>query len=76
MSELLKKIKLGKSSNPKKRKNGIKCDIMLATYDLTIRDTQLADIDWYYIVVDEAHRLKNSSSRLVAALNECTSQYR
>ena len=46
-----------------------KFDVLLCTYESILSDTTfLAKTPWKCIVVDEAHRLKNSDSRLFKAL--------
>lgn len=46
-------------------------DVLLTTYDVALLDQDfLAQIPWYYVVVDEAQRLKNPSSVLYGVLNE------
>jgi SNF2 family DNA or RNA helicase len=47
-----------------------KFDIMLTTYEMINNDAEyLSAIDWRCIVVDEAHRLKNSTSKLSKTLS-------
>lgn len=42
-----------------------KFDVLITTFELVLKDAeQLGDIRWSYLVVDEAHRLKNSESAL------------
>ncbi len=48
--------------------------VMITTFDLAIRDeSELSRFKWSYLIVDEAHRLKNSSSRLVQTLETSVS---
>lgn len=43
----------------------------MTSYDYVMRDAcQLRTVDWHYIVVDEAHRLKNIDSKLVQSLKD------
>ena len=45
-------------------------DLLITTYDLIIHDFDfLSKFIWRYVVIDEAHRLKNSSSVLVQVIN-------
>ncbi|EIW83178.1 transcription regulator [Coniophora puteana RWD-64-598 SS2] len=47
----------------------LKMNVLLTTYELVLRDAkELADIKWHALIVDEAHRLKNSESQLYEAL--------
>jgi chromodomain-helicase-DNA-binding protein 1 len=47
----------------------LKINVLLTTYELTLRDApELGAIRWQYLMVDEAHRLKNSESQLYEAL--------
>eukprot|EP00493_Phyllostaurus_siculus_P003802 UN03817 len=51
-------------------------DIVLTTYELMLRDEGLTSIPREYIVVDEAHRLKNKAAKLCSCLRSCTSKNR
>lgn len=47
----------------------LKMNVLLTTYELTLRDApELGQVRWQYLMVDEAHRLKNSESQLYEAL--------
>ncbi len=38
-------------------------DVCVTSYEVAIREkSQLRKIDWHYVIVDEAHRLKNENS--------------
>ncbi|KAI0706827.1 transcription regulator [Cerioporus squamosus] len=51
--------------SPKK----LKMNVLLTTYEITLRDVkELGEIKWQMLMVDEAHRLKNSESQLYEAL--------
>jgi SNF2 family DNA or RNA helicase len=40
-------------------------NILLTTYEMVMRDSQrLNKIEWRYIVIDEAQRMKDSKSKL------------
>ncbi|KAF8919828.1 transcription regulator [Mucidula mucida] len=61
--ETIRKYEFGPT--PKK----LKINVLLTTYELVLKDVkQLGEIKWQALVVDEAHRLKNSASLLYEAL--------
>ncbi|KAJ1680401.1 ATP-dependent DNA helicase Hrp3 [Spiromyces aspiralis] len=48
----------------------VKFNVLLTTYELVLKDRDfLGSIKWQFLVVDEAHRLKNSESALNDALS-------
>lgn len=52
-------------------------DIAVASYEIIIREkSSFRKIDWQYIVIDEAHRIKNEESMLSQVLREFTSRNR
>lgn len=52
-------------------------DIVVASYEIIIREkSSFRKIDWEYIVIDEAHRIKNEESLLSQVLREFTSRNR
>lgn len=52
-----------------KRKNALKFDVLLTTYEIAVRDiSTLSAIPWRTLVIDEAHRLKNPTSRVFERL--------
>ncbi|CAM6102358.1 unnamed protein product [Calypogeia fissa] len=55
------------------RKTGrpTKFDTLLTTYEVVLKDKAvLANVKWNYLMVDEAHRLKNSEASLYTTLSE------
>jgi len=52
-----------------KRQHATKFHILITTYEVAMKDvTVLSKIKWKALIVDEAHRLKNSQSRLFSEL--------
>ncbi|KAK1402796.1 Chromatin remodeling 5 [Heracleum sosnowskyi] len=55
----------------KKNGRGIKFDALLTTYEVLLKDKGvLSRLKWNYLMVDEAHRLKNSEAALYITLSE------
>jgi len=53
----------------------LKFHVLLTTYDDLIRDyEELAEIPWRVVVVDEAHRLRNTNSRLLECMRAVVSK--
>ena len=47
------------------RERPYRFEVIITTYELVLKDAEiLGDIPWNYLVVDEAHRLKNNDSAL------------
>lgn len=58
--------------NDKKIGRPIKFNALLTTYEVVLKDkVVLSKIKWSYLMVDEAHRLKNSEAQLYTALLVC-----
>ncbi|XP_027147811.1 protein CHROMATIN REMODELING 4 [Coffea eugenioides] len=54
-----------------------KFDVLLTTYEMVLADSShLRGVPWEVLVVDEGHRLKNSSSKLFGLLNTFSFQHR
>ncbi|KAK7304940.1 hypothetical protein VNO77_42834 [Canavalia gladiata] len=57
--------------NDKKAGRPIKFNSLLTTYEVVLKDKAvLSKIKWNYLMVDEAHRLKNSEAQLYTTLSE------
>ncbi|KAK1319506.1 CHD3-type chromatin-remodeling factor PICKLE [Acorus calamus] len=53
----------------------IKFNALLTTYELVVKDKlEFAKIKWNYLMVDEAHRLKNSGAALYTSLSELSTK--
>ncbi|CCK72909.1 chromatin-remodeling ATPase ISW1 KNAG_0M00560 [Huiozyma naganishii CBS 8797] len=54
-----------------------KFDVVIASYEIIIREkASFRKFDWEYIMIDEAHRIKNEESMLSQVLREFTSRNR
>ncbi|CAL9169817.1 protein CHROMATIN REMODELING 4-like [Musa acuminata AAA Group] len=54
-----------------------KFNVLLTTYEMVLADTShLRGVPWEVLIVDEGHRLKNSSSKLFGLLNTFSFQHR
>ncbi|KAJ7960580.1 protein CHROMATIN REMODELING 5 [Quillaja saponaria] len=57
--------------NDKKVGRPVKFNTLLTTYEVVLKDKAvLSKIKWNYLMVDEAHRLKNSEAQLYTTLSE------
>uniref|UniRef100_A0A453BG01 CHD3-type chromatin-remodeling factor PICKLE n=1 Tax=Aegilops tauschii subsp. strangulata TaxID=200361 RepID=A0A453BG01_AEGTS len=60
-----------------KSKKSHKFNVLLTTYEMVLVDaTYLRSVPWEVLIVDEGHRLKNSSSKLFNLLNTFSFQHR
>ncbi|WOG89550.1 hypothetical protein DCAR_0208788 [Daucus carota subsp. sativus] len=68
------------ASNPRgssKKTASYKFNVLLTTYEMVLCDSShLRAVPWEVLVVDEGHRLKNSSSKLFSMLNTFKFQHR
>merc|ERR1711991_151580 len=52
-------------------------DVVISTYQMVIKDAEtMSNIKWCYLVVDEAHTLKNAKGKLFEALNAFSTRHR
>ena len=52
-------------------------DVMITTYDIAmIEKTALNKIKWQYLIIDEAHRIKNDESKLSKIVRLFSTKYR
>ncbi|KAK9733500.1 hypothetical protein RND81_04G071300 [Saponaria officinalis] len=64
-------------NNVNKRTGAYKFHVLLTTYEMVLADSShLRAIPWEVLIVDEGHRLKNSSSKLFSLLNSFSFQHR
>lgn len=60
-----------------KKTASYKFNVLLTTYEMVLADSaHLRGVPWEVLVVDEGHRLKNSSSKLFSLLNTFSFQHR
>ncbi|XP_057510712.1 LOW QUALITY PROTEIN: protein CHROMATIN REMODELING 4-like [Actinidia eriantha] len=60
-----------------KKTKSYKFNVLLTTYEMVLADSShLRAVPWEVLVVDEGHRLKNSSSKLFSLLNTISFQHR
>lgn len=59
------------------KKSSMKFNVLITNYEMTrIEKTSLSAIDWSIVVVDEAHKLKNSASKFFQCLLEYNIPYK
>ncbi|KAL6862175.1 hypothetical protein ACP4OV_016824 [Aristida adscensionis] len=67
----------GDASQIGKTKRAHKFNVLLTTYEMVLVDAAyLRSVSWEVLIVDEGHRLKNSSSKLFSLLNSLSFQHR
>ncbi|KAL6656550.1 hypothetical protein ACP70R_004330 [Stipagrostis hirtigluma subsp. patula] len=67
----------GDVSQISKTKRAHKFNVLLTTYEMVLVDAAyLRSVSWEVLIVDEGHRLKNSSSKLFSLLNSLSFQHR
>ncbi|CAN6168169.1 unnamed protein product [Urochloa humidicola] len=67
----------GDASQIAKTKRSYKFNVLLTTYEMVLVDAAyLRSVSWEVLIVDEGHRLKNSSSKLFSLLNSFSFQHR
>jgi superfamily II DNA or RNA helicase len=67
----------GDASQIGKTKRSYKFNVLLTTYEMVLVDAAyLRSVSWEVLIVDEGHRLKNSSSKLFSLLNSFSFQHR
>ncbi|OEL34683.1 Protein CHROMATIN REMODELING 4 [Dichanthelium oligosanthes] len=67
----------GDASQIGKTKRSYKFNVLLTTYEMVLVDAAyLRSVSWEVLIVDEGHRLKNSSSKLFSLLNSLSFQHR
>ncbi|XP_039796181.1 protein CHROMATIN REMODELING 4-like isoform X2 [Panicum virgatum] len=67
----------GDASQIGKLKRSYKFNVLLTTYEMVLVDAAyLRSVSWEVLIVDEGHRLKNSSSKLFSLLNSFSFQHR
>ena len=72
-----KLIEINKSENNDNDNNDNNIDVVISTYQMVIRDAEtMSQIKWCYLVVDEAHTLKNAKGKLFEALNAFSTRHR
>lgn len=77
--EIRRKIVEKILSQPKNRQKDpdLDFDILITSYELAMNDAEfLRKFRWRYLIVDEAHRLKNSNSKLYLTLTTREGGYR
>ena len=52
-------------------------DVVITTYSLALRDKEhLSEIEWEYVVVDEAQNIKNESAKQTQAIKNLNARHR
>ncbi|XP_076945061.1 LOW QUALITY PROTEIN: protein CHROMATIN REMODELING 4-like [Bidens hawaiensis] len=67
---LMRQFEWHANDTKNKKTSSYKFNVLLTTYEMVLADSShLCGIPWEVLVVDEGHRLKNSSSKLFSLLN-------
>lgn len=65
--QVIRRFEFG-NTGPNAAQRPYQFEVIITTYELVLKDAEiLGDIQWNYLVVDEAHRLKNNDSALYQA---------
>ncbi|XP_023766968.1 protein CHROMATIN REMODELING 4 [Lactuca sativa] len=65
------------ANDSNKKTKSYKFNVLLTTYEMVLADSShLRGVQWEVLVVDEGHRLKNSSSKLFSLLNTFSFNHR
>ncbi len=52
-------------------------DVVVTSYEMVLREqSALAKFSWWYLIIDEAHRIKNESSKLSEAVRVMRTNHR
>jgi SWI/SNF-related matrix-associated actin-dependent regulator of chromatin subfamily A member 5 len=54
-----------------------KWDVLVTSYEGILKErNKFAKIDWRYLIIDEAHRIKNENSSLSLAVRQMNTEHR
>lgn len=52
-------------------------NVLITSYELVLREkTALMHVEWFYMIIDEAHRIKNEESALSITVRQLKTKYR
>ena len=76
--ERAKFMEHGLAVNPETNvRNVCKFDVLVTSYEGFVKEKgRLGRIDWQYLIIDEAHRIKNENSSLSLAVRKLKTQFR
>ena len=67
----------GLAVDEKTGKRICKFDVLVTSYEGLVKEKgRLSKIDWRYLIIDEAHRIKNEKSSLSLAVRKMQTQFR